>query len=626
MIFYRASEHAEHYLTLKARLAEVRVALCRIYREGFLRDKRTGEPIRNPETGGIIYVKFYFTADKPFLCHALGRRSFNHHHFSPFCRCTLDEMYNTKHDALTHYENISFETRCSWALVPLWEALGLEEPEDWSVTDARGKVWSKKEVLAERKRIELLEEGPRTKALEEWSMNNHGQEFNRHPLLPYHDSGPDVLHLNINQWNSAAVEAFHEHLLLADDKEADPGLRAKAKEIRDLVNARLQESGTNLMLSFGIKGKGHSVNGPKLKKFMRNPTLLVDLIKLMEPLYDLMEIKTPKRVAMDETVARNLGVRLAPVATDAPAAVPGSELRSDGRGSGGGRGRGRGRKSKRGRGKGGGPIVPQYSSLAAQSAASSSQSALTPTQPTAEEEQAWAARPSYKQRVCTMFYALACFWQFLHQERGDVDAFPDGQAEELAKEAATIALDVENAMLACIGHKKQRGYAHDTLYGVSKIFLILKNAYLGSTEGFEHAHQEMKKMFRAMCSHSDKNKCDTLQFLNLHTLRRIATRELRDLAPDNAYTRRVMGEKKSDTGVKDTDAPVEETKANLAARGGEGAEGAPNFLSGELFPTLQQAYPKKVPPRYKSPTPTGNKRRAEESPAQPSPDRPSNEP
>ena len=34
---------------------------------------------------------------------------------------------------MTHYTTISFKTRCGRALVPLHEAMQLDEPADWTV-------------------------------------------------------------------------------------------------------------------------------------------------------------------------------------------------------------------------------------------------------------------------------------------------------------------------------------------------------------------------------------------------------------------------------------------------------------------------------------------------------------
>ena len=131
--FWRAAEHAEHWSTIIARTKTVRPQLCRLYRDSL--ERGAGELRRPDGSGSGVFVKLLFTADKPALCRALGRRSFAHDFFSPFCQCRESEggLHNYSRDPMTHYNALSFEERCSLALVPLWEALGEPEPADWTI-------------------------------------------------------------------------------------------------------------------------------------------------------------------------------------------------------------------------------------------------------------------------------------------------------------------------------------------------------------------------------------------------------------------------------------------------------------------------------------------------------------
>ena len=74
--FWRASEHAEHWSTILARTKHVRPALCRLFKDG--------ELLNADGSGSGVYVKLLVTADKPALCHMLGRRSFGHNFFLHF--------------------------------------------------------------------------------------------------------------------------------------------------------------------------------------------------------------------------------------------------------------------------------------------------------------------------------------------------------------------------------------------------------------------------------------------------------------------------------------------------------------------------------------------------------------
>ena len=132
--FWRANEHAEHWSTILARTKTVRPQLCRLFRDSL--ERGAGELRGADGNGSGVFVKLLFTADKPALCHALGRRSFAHDYFSPFCTCSEKngDLYNYAYDPLTHFDGLSFEERCNLALVPLWEALGEPEPAQWTIT------------------------------------------------------------------------------------------------------------------------------------------------------------------------------------------------------------------------------------------------------------------------------------------------------------------------------------------------------------------------------------------------------------------------------------------------------------------------------------------------------------
>ena len=125
--FWQASSNAEHWSTVLARTKHVRPALCRLFRDG--------ELLLPDGSGSGVFVKLLLTADKPALCHMLGRRSFAHDFFSPFCPCSErnGDLNNFTHDPLTHYDALTFQERCALALVAEWEALGEPEPTAWTI-------------------------------------------------------------------------------------------------------------------------------------------------------------------------------------------------------------------------------------------------------------------------------------------------------------------------------------------------------------------------------------------------------------------------------------------------------------------------------------------------------------
>ena len=58
------------------------------------------------------------------------------------------------------------------------------------------------------------------------------------------------------------------------------------------------------------------------------------------------------------------------------------------------------------------------------------------------------------------------------------------------------------AMINMIGEHRRRAYAHDLYYGMHKLYDLYGKPWNGSTEGGEHAHQEVKRMFLKMACHS----------------------------------------------------------------------------------------------------------------------------
>ena len=135
LCMWRASSLAEHWDTVLLRMAHVRPALMRIWQSGQLKGA--------DGSGSGVHVRFALSGDKPFMCHVLGRRNFSHDYFSPHCKCcsTLKQLYEYGYDKINHYTGITFEERCSLALITVTEAMGLDDDTEWTITSA-GKVRS----------------------------------------------------------------------------------------------------------------------------------------------------------------------------------------------------------------------------------------------------------------------------------------------------------------------------------------------------------------------------------------------------------------------------------------------------------------------------------------------------
>lgn len=61
-----------------------------------------------------------------------------------------------------------------------------------------------------------------------------------------------------------------------------------------------------------------------------------------------------------------------------------------------------------------------------------------------------------------------------------------------AIDAAQLGVELERAMVSCIGTKKVRTYGHEMVYGLPKLYKLLGKPYLAATEANESAHQEIK--------------------------------------------------------------------------------------------------------------------------------------
>ena len=111
---------------MKGRLANILPDMRRLYNGG-----EAGELMREGQSTGI-FVKLVLSADKPFMRKINGLLSHNANCFGPpSCSCTDKDLYNFTFNKKTHYGKVTFATLCHRAHVPVWQALGLKEPEKW---------------------------------------------------------------------------------------------------------------------------------------------------------------------------------------------------------------------------------------------------------------------------------------------------------------------------------------------------------------------------------------------------------------------------------------------------------------------------------------------------------------
>lgn len=88
---------------------------------------------------------------------------------------------------------------------------GLEEPPEWTVhcdccNNGRGKTFTKNEIKAERRKVEAMGDVALAAWEEEHARSHHGQCWGCEPVLPYHESCVDALHLVLNIFKVGMAE------------------------------------------------------------------------------------------------------------------------------------------------------------------------------------------------------------------------------------------------------------------------------------------------------------------------------------------------------------------------------------------------------------------------------------
>ena len=182
---------------------------------------------------------------------------------------------------------------------------------------------------------------------------------------------------------------------------------------------------------------------------------------------------------------------------------------------------------------------------------------------------------TYEQRVVWMFLTQMEHWQFTHMHEKNSSEIDADMRKERAMQCARLGLEVERAMLTCVGTKRRRTYGHDAVYGTAGLYRLLGKPYLGATEGNEHAHCEMKMFFKRCCSKNSKTRCACLQVLDLLSVKRLLVHENGDELPWNRYTAMRTGlDRKSGCKQKEkkcSDDTIEDSKDALTGKLGLGA-------------------------------------------------------
>ena len=86
-----------------------------------------------------------------------------------------------------------------------------------------------------------------------------------------------------------------------------------------------------------------------------------------------------------------------------------------------------------------------------------------------------------------MFLTQMEHWQFTHMHEKNSSEIDADMRKERAMQCARLGLEVERAMLTCVGTKRRRTYGHDAVYGTAGLYRLLGKLYLGVTSGRQRA-------------------------------------------------------------------------------------------------------------------------------------------
>ena len=130
----------------------------------------------------------------------------------------------------------------------------------------------------------------------------------------------------------------------------------------------------------------------------------------------------------------------------------------------------------------------------------------------------------YAQRVAVALCSFIELYSYMHADHEQLASTQSQQQRsERADVAVDLAIELQRAILALVGTKRRRTYAHDLVYGMHTLYSLFAKPWNAATEANEHAHQDMKKYFRDLCSHSGPQG-DCLQVLKMMTVKQYVCR------------------------------------------------------------------------------------------------------
>ena len=360
-----------------------------------------------------------------------------------------------------------------------------------------------------------MDEGKMMRELKKHAKLHNAQQLRRPPLLPFHYVVFDPMHGIHNEINVLLDEAVHRHLII-ETKNTD--VLEVLQKAQKLINELWKNANLSKFIQFGPDSGGHALNGPAFKAVMRSPTLLIDTIALMQPVYGLLETHklTPELSAAATGEAADVGpVTLEQMCTAAKK-KPAKKVQ---------------KRKERG---------VQWQNDVETPSTPSTSTGGSDTIPTPETEVPSTEKAtidlSYSQRVGIAFVTFIQFYMYLHADHDVPASKLDATARsERGDTAVELAVAMQRGMLALIGSHRRRTYAHDFVYGTHQLYMLFGKPWNAATEGNEHAHQDMKAFFHKLACHSSKGHSDCYAVLRLLVVKRQSLIDHWDLLPNSNY-------------------------------------------------------------------------------------------
>ena len=360
---------------------------------------------------------------------------------------------------------------------------------------------------AERARRAALDPAAAKAEAETFSSLHDATVYDHPPLLPVDEVVFDPMHAMHTEANVLLDESVHQFLVI--DAE-NPAIAAEQKVVMADVNAMWQQAHLPKFIQFGKDDKGahsHALNGPAFKMVMRSDLLLrtfkrmMTLWQLVEDVADRADAASPAAPPIAAAVAK---AKAAATAAKKPPKKQAKKKKKR---------RTSNRVASFSDDESDSDEEPEPARTAAQSAASASD---TPPPP---EGQVPAAAPTltYAQRTALAWASFLDFYDYLHDghEIPAKDLTPAMRGTR-AEHAVKLAKLSQRATLALVGTHRRRTYAHDLVYGLHQLYRLVGKPWNASTEGNEHAHQDMKNFFKHMVAHAGNHStADCLQVLKL---------------------------------------------------------------------------------------------------------------